>query len=54
MKNLLYPLVFLGLANAQIKVDTNKQTFVDEHGRTRIFHGYNVAFKEYPYIPDTK
>jgi endoglycosylceramidase len=34
-----------------IRVDPQTQHFIDEHGRTRIFHGVNAVYKVFPYYP---
>ena len=40
-------------ASAKISVDPSTRFFVDEHGRTVLFHGVNVVYKTAPYIPST-
>jgi endoglycosylceramidase len=52
------PFVFLGTAAAAkkaqyVKVDQMNTRFVDEVGRSRVFHGFNVVYKPYPYLPGT-
>eukprot|EP01132_Coremiostelium_polycephalum_P008414 gene8414-10332_t len=49
-------LLFLYLSNVifvncVIKVDVKTQFFVDEYGRTRLFHGLNAVYKIPPYHP---
>lgn len=36
-----------------IRVDTDTHLFVDGSGRTRLFHGVNVVFKQPPFLPDS-
>jgi endoglycosylceramidase len=54
----LLPLCFLGTATfaqkaSKINISSSHGlNFVDEEGRTRIFHGYNVQYKNYPYLPE--
>lgn len=35
-----------------VTVNPTDRTFVDELGRTVLFHGVNVVYKQDPYIPD--
>jgi len=48
-------LVTLGFASysasESIKLNQHKKVFEDSAGRERIFHGFNVVYKPYPYIP---
>ena len=39
------------VASSTIKVDPKTRHFVDEHGRSRIFHGFNAVVKKAPYLP---
>ena len=43
------------LADKASKISVNPDTrfFVDEEGRTVLFHGVNVVYKMDPYIPST-
>jgi len=36
-----------------VRVDPSTGSYVDSHGRTRIFHGMNVVYKEGPWIAPT-
>ena len=49
-------MIMAGLAQAQSKISVNTATrqFNDEHGRSVIFHGVNVAYKVHPYIPSNQ
>jgi len=40
-------------ANRFISVNPDTQTFVDNAGRERFFHGTNVVYKHFPYHPET-
>ena len=40
-------------ASAKISVNPDTRFFVDELGRTVLFHGVNVVYKTAPYIPST-
>eukprot|EP00929_Paragymnodinium_shiwhaense_P050058 TRINITY_DN25236_c0_g1_i3.p1 TRINITY_DN25236_c0_g1~~TRINITY_DN25236_c0_g1_i3.p1 ORF type:complete len:861 (-),score=106.77 TRINITY_DN25236_c0_g1_i3:111-2693(-) len=42
----------LGAQESTIHVDPDTRQFVDQSGRTRIFHGVNVVFKQPPFVPD--
>lgn len=37
----------------RVRVQPSNGHFVDEHGRTRIFHGLNVVYKQPPFVPTT-
>lgn len=37
----------------RIRFDSSFDSFVDEDGRHRIFHGVNVVYKSFPWIPKT-
>lgn len=41
-------------ALAKISVDPSSRQFVDEQGRSVVFHGVNVVYKMDPYIPTTE
>eukprot|EP01105_Mastigella_eilhardi_P009124 TRINITY_DN216_c0_g1_i1.p1 TRINITY_DN216_c0_g1~~TRINITY_DN216_c0_g1_i1.p1 ORF type:complete len:511 (+),score=116.74 TRINITY_DN216_c0_g1_i1:17-1549(+) len=43
----------LARALPYVKVNPDTQRFVDEYGRTIIFHGVNAVYKEPPYYPNT-
>ena len=36
-----------------IKINPTTNQFIDNNGRTRIFHGVNAVYKLPPYVPDT-
>lgn len=36
---------------AKISIDSQTNNFIDEHGRTTIFHGVNAVYKIPPFIP---
>ena len=36
-----------------IKVDPESTLFIDQYGRTTIFHGVNVVYKVFPFYPQT-
>lgn len=48
-------LVFVLLASACARISMNPESrmFVDEYGRSRIFHGFNAVVKVAPFIPIT-
>ena len=48
---LLFALVFISNSVAVILVDPSTNQFLDEQGRTRMFHGVNVVEKDSPYYP---
>lgn len=37
--------------NLFISVDPKTQHYVDTLGRVRLFHGVNVVYKPFPYVP---
>jgi len=37
-----------------IKIDVDHQTFIDEYGRTRVFHGMNAVYKIAPWLPNVE
>lgn len=37
-----------------IRIDPSTGNYVDRHGRTRIFHGMNVVYKEWPWVPSVE
>eukprot|EP00931_Biecheleriopsis_adriatica_P046583 TRINITY_DN26773_c0_g2_i1.p1 TRINITY_DN26773_c0_g2~~TRINITY_DN26773_c0_g2_i1.p1 ORF type:complete len:534 (-),score=75.58 TRINITY_DN26773_c0_g2_i1:86-1687(-) len=47
---LLTAAVSVGDALDQIQIGKHGR-FIDSHGRTRIFHGVNVVYKQYPWYP---
>lgn len=42
---------FLLQIQADISLAPDSRAFLDEFGRTRIFHGFNVVVKDDPYLP---
>ena len=52
LKNLAV-LLFCFLAAESIKMNPDTRMFVDDYGRTVLFHGVNVVVKQPPYIPIT-
>ena len=45
--------LFFSLGVESIKINPSTRMFVDDYGRTVIFHGVNVVVKQPPYIPIT-
>lgn len=45
--------LLLCFAAAKISMDPNTRLFIDEFGRSRLFHGFNVVVKSAPFIPIT-
>ena len=43
---------FLSVVTASVKI--HEQTFVDEKGRTLIFHGMNAVYKIAPWLPNVE
>ena len=41
------------LCSSNFKVDTFSRHITDQTGAARVFHGANVAFKPYPYLPSS-
>jgi len=50
---LLTILLSLKLILTRIKINKYTRMFVDEENRSNIFHGVNVVYKLFPFIPDT-
>ena len=46
----MFAIILIELAQA---VQMSNRRFVDDHGRTLVFHGFNVVVKSDPYIPIT-
>ncbi|EFA85830.1 hypothetical protein PPL_01061 [Heterostelium album PN500] len=46
-------ILYVGVNNAFINVNTTTQHLMDEYGRVRVFHGVNVVYKIFPWHPLT-
>eukprot|EP01017_Pseudomicrothorax_dubius_P006690 TRINITY_DN11961_c0_g1_i1.p1 TRINITY_DN11961_c0_g1~~TRINITY_DN11961_c0_g1_i1.p1 ORF type:complete len:500 (+),score=135.78 TRINITY_DN11961_c0_g1_i1:185-1684(+) len=46
--------IFIGIATARVRIDPATSQWVDESGNVRIYHGFNVVFKDAPYYPETE
>ena len=42
------------IASKFIQVNPDANHFIDEFGRTRIFHGVNVVYKQFPFYPPSR
>lgn len=39
--------------SAPVKIDTETNMYVDDRGRERFYHGFNVIYKGIPWAPET-